>query len=80
MRGETNPPGQHSREQWARSVVGDLLKRNPPVAVRRGYLAEVMWWVSALFPIWLLDWMFWQTCRFGEFKKKLQAEESKKER
>lgn len=80
MRGTTNPPGQHPRERWAREVVGDLLKKNPPAAVRRGFLAELMWWLSALAPIWLLDLMFWRNCRFSDFKAKLQAEESRKER
>ena len=80
MRGETNPPGQHPRERWAREVVGDLLKKNPPAAVRRGFLAELMWWISALAPIWLLDLMFWRNCRFADFEAKLQAGESRKER
>ncbi|KAF2169414.1 hypothetical protein M409DRAFT_65087 [Zasmidium cellare ATCC 36951] len=80
MRGETNPAGQHSRERWAREVVGDLLKTNPPAAVRRGYLAESMWWLSALSPVWLLDLMFWQTCKFSAFRTRLQGDDSKKER
>lgn len=80
MRGQTHPSGQHSRERWAREVVSDLLKKDPPAAVRRGNLAELMWWISALFPIWLLDLMFWQNCKFKGFKTKLEAQEAKKER
>lgn len=80
MRGETNPAGQHPRERWAREVVGDLLKKSPPAAVRRGSLSGLMWWISALFPIWLLDLMFWHNCKFGEFRAKLRKYEDRKER
>lgn len=80
MRGETNPAGQHPRDRWAREVVGDLLKKSPPAAIRRGFLAESMWWISTLSPIWLLDLMFWRTCKFAEFWAKLQDPEEKKER
>lgn len=55
MRGQTNPPGQHSRGDWARKVVSDLLKRNPGPYVRRGYLAVVLWLISIFIPSWLLD-------------------------
>lgn len=78
MRGQTHPAGQHTRERWAQNVVGDLLRKDPPIAIRRGNLAEIMWWMSAILPSWVHDWIFWQSCKFGEFTAKLNALESKK--
>lgn len=78
MRGETNPSKQQVREDWAKEVVGGVLRSNPPIAVRRGCLSVVMWIVSLVAPTWLLDMMFWHTAKFGEFQKALRAEETKK--
>lgn len=48
MLGKTNPPGQHSAEQYAKNVVDELLRypESPPPFVRRVYLATSMWIVS----------------------------------
>lgn len=78
MRGETNPPGQHSAEKWAKAVVNDLLKPHPPSHIRRGYLATTMSWVSWLTPSWLFDWMFTQVAELGKLKSALSAQERKK--
>lgn len=80
MRGETNPPRQTGRENWAREVVQDLLRSTPSIAVRRGCLATVMWIVSCVAPTWLLDIMFWHTAKLGDFKAALKNEEDKKNR
>lgn len=77
---ETNPPRQQAPEDWAREVVGDLLRSKPPIAVRRGCLAVVMWIVSCIAPTWLLDIMFWYTAQLGDFKGALRNEEAKKNR
>jgi hypothetical protein len=60
MHGDTNPPGQHSRDRWAARVVNDVLKETPARHVRRGYLATTMSWVNWLVPWWLLDYGFLQ--------------------
>lgn len=80
MRGQTIPKGQHTRERWAAAVVGDLLKANPPCAIRRGSLATVMWLVSLFVPTFLLDLMFWRTSRLGQFKANLRRQETLKKR
>jgi hypothetical protein len=69
MSGKTNPPGGHSREDWAKRVVRDLLRRNPPRFIRKGYVASVIWLVSAIVPTWLLDYAFLQRAKLAELKK-----------
>jgi hypothetical protein len=76
MRGETNPPGQHSREDWAKRVVGDLLSRNPSPFIHRGFVAILLWIVNMIVPTILLDYAFAQRSRLSELKK-LTAEEKK---
>lgn len=77
MRGETNPAGKHSRERWAKEVIGDLLKSSPPSHVRRGYLARTMWLVSWLGPFWVLDWLYAQVGDLGKLKSALAAQDTK---
>ncbi|KAH8703644.1 hypothetical protein BGW36DRAFT_286756, partial [Talaromyces proteolyticus] len=48
MRGDSNPPGQHSHERWARKVADDLLRRNPAPYVRGGYLVMACEYIRAL--------------------------------
>ncbi|RMY99249.1 hypothetical protein D0864_04117 [Hortaea werneckii] len=43
MRGQGNPPGQHTRERWARAVIDDVLQARTPSHVRRGYLATTLY-------------------------------------
>jgi hypothetical protein len=74
MRGETNPAGGHPRELWAERVVGDLLRRDPSRYVRRGFLAQIMYFASAAVPVWVIDWAFAKTCRFAELRKALNEE------
>lgn len=78
MRGETNPPGQHSRERWARGVAHDILKPHPSRFVRRGFFAHVMLILSMLMPVWLMDLMFTRATKLNELKRSIQAEEAKK--
>jgi len=78
MRGETNPPGGHSRERWAAAVARDMLKPDPSRFVRRGFLA---WWImvaSLLFPVCLFDWLFTKSAKLGELKGIVQSESVKK--
>ena len=78
MRGETNPPGQHSAERWAKAVVDDISRPNPASFVRRGYLATTMSILSSVLPTWLFDWMFKQTSNLGKLKTILNSQEVKK--
>ena len=78
MRGDTNPPGQHSRQRWAQEVVGDLLKTSPPWHIRRGFLARTMWLVSFLFPFWLLDFLYAQTSSLAKWSGTVEDIGSKK--
>ena len=55
MQGKTNPPGGHSAQDWARAVVDDLLGVRPCLSSRRGVVAKMMWMLSWLFPIWLIQ-------------------------
>lgn len=80
MRGETNPPGQHSRERWAAAVVGDILRPTPGRFVRRGFVAWTMMIVSLLLPVWLMDWAFTKAAKLDELKHKLQLKDTKKAR
>lgn len=77
MRGETNPPGQHSREAWAKKVVNDMLQRNPSPYIRRGYLAIVLWLVSIFVPTWIIDFGHAQHAQFGKLKRLMQEENIK---
>ena len=58
MKGDTNPPGLTPARGWAKKVVSDVLKANPPAHVRRGYLAITMWLINWLMPFWMLDRLF----------------------
>jgi hypothetical protein len=79
MRGDTNPPGQHSRERWAAAVVRDLLQPRPSRFIRRGFLAWTMMVASLLMPVWLLDWAFTRTAKLGELKRILQSGDATKQ-
>lgn len=79
MRGETNPPGGHSRERWAAGVVRHLLEPHPSRFIRRGFLAWTMMVASLLLPVWLLDWLFTRTTKLADLKRVLQSEEVKKQ-
>jgi hypothetical protein len=79
MRGETNPPGQHSRERWAAAVVRDLLQPRPSRFIRRGFLAWTMMVTSLLMPMWLHDWLFIRAAKLAELKRILQSEGFKKQ-
>ncbi|KAI6795564.1 hypothetical protein KC332_g16666 [Hortaea werneckii] len=46
MRGQGNPPGQHTRERWARAVIDEVLQTRPPSRVRRGHLATTLYVTS----------------------------------
>lgn len=80
LRGETNPPGQHSRERWAAGVVQDLLKPSPSRLIRRGFLAWTLMVVSLLLLVWLLDWMFMRVTKLNELRRTVESEGVKKER
>ncbi|GAB1736957.1 hypothetical protein NU219Hw_g325t1 [Hortaea werneckii] len=69
MRGQGNPPGQHTRERWARSVVDDILQSRPPNHVRRGYLATTLYLVSLLVPFWILDWLYTRACELDKLRE-----------
>jgi hypothetical protein len=79
MRGETNPPGQHTRDGWAAGVVHDLLKPHPSRFIRRGFLAWTMMVASLLMPVWLLDWLFTRTTKLAELRRIVQSEDAKKQ-
>jgi 1-acylglycerone phosphate reductase len=78
MRGETNPPGGHARELWAKRVVNDLLKSNPSPYVRRGFLAILIWLVSIWVPRWMVDFGFSQAAELPKLKKALKEQERRK--
>ena len=78
IRGETNPPGGHSRERWAAAVVRDMLKPSPSTFIRRGFLAWTMMMASLLFPVWFFDWVFTKASKLGELKSIVQSENVKK--
>lgn len=78
IRGETNPPGGHSRERWAAAVVRDMLKPRPSTFIRRGFLAWTMMMASLLFPVWFFDWVFTKASKLGELKSIVQSENVKK--
>ncbi|KAI7340714.1 hypothetical protein KC315_g560 [Hortaea werneckii] len=69
MRGQGNPPGQHTRERWAKSVVDDILQSRPPSHVRRGYLATTLYVVSLLMPFWVLDWLYTRACGLDKLRE-----------
>jgi len=73
MRGETKPPGGHSRDLWAKRVVNDLLKTNPSPYVRRGFLAVVLWLISIWVPSWIIDYGFLQSTGLVKLKTIIQA-------
>jgi hypothetical protein len=79
MRGETNPPGQHSRERWAAAVVRDLLQPRPTRFIRRGFLAWTMMVTSLLMPMWLHDWLFTRAAKLAELKRILQSKDAVKQ-
>jgi hypothetical protein len=77
MRGETKPPGGHSRDAWAKRVVNDLLKANPNAYVRRGFLAVIVWLVGVWVPWRLLDYGFSRASDLGKLKKIVEEREQK---
>jgi len=79
MRGETNPPGGHTRERWAAGVAQDLLKPHPSRFIRRGFLAWTMMVASLLMPVWLLDWLFTRASRLADLRRIVQSEDAKKQ-
>jgi hypothetical protein len=78
MRGETNPPGQHSRERWAAEVVNDLLRSNPSRYVRHGHFATTLWILSWLVPVWLLDYGFAKASGLSKLQVLLKESQEKK--
>ncbi|KAI7189741.1 hypothetical protein D0869_07588 [Hortaea werneckii] len=69
MRGQGNPPGQHTREKWAKAVIDDILQSRPPSHVRRGYLATTLYLVSLLMPFWALDWLYTRACSLDKLRE-----------
>ena len=80
MNGKTNPPGQHTSDRWAKSVVSDLLRSKPPVYVRRGYLAATMHFASLLVPRRVFDWLFTMSSDLQKMKSRAALHEDKKDR
>lgn len=79
MRGDTNPPGQSTPQQWASRVVDDLMRQGgPPSVVRRGFLATTMWIVSLLVPFWILGWAFTKSCKLDNLRKLSHKQAGKK--
>lgn len=78
MRGDSNPPGQHSRERWASAVIGDLLESRPNRFIRRGFLAWTMYLATLLLPIFLIDWIFTKAAKLGELKRNLDSSKKKR--
>ncbi|WPH00744.1 Hypothetical protein R9X50_00357400 [Acrodontium crateriforme] len=71
MTGQSNPAGLTPAREWAKGVVADLLKTNPPIHIRRGYLSITMWIVNWLMPWWMMDWLFTQSSGTGTLQKLL---------
>ena len=69
MKGRTGPPGSHTAERWAKAVVKDLLRPDPPVYVRRGYLATTLAWLSWLCPVWFWDWQFYRMADLDKLRE-----------
>ncbi|RMY27511.1 hypothetical protein D0866_10095, partial [Hortaea werneckii] len=69
MRGQGNPPGQHTRERWAKAVVDDILQSRPPSHVRRGYLATTLYLVSLSMPFWILDRLYTRACGLDKLRE-----------
>lgn len=79
LRGETNPPGQHSRQRWATGLMHDLLKPNPSRFIRRGFLAWTLMIVSLPLPVCSLDWMFTRATKLDELRRVVESEGVKRE-
>lgn len=77
MTGRSNPPGLTPAREWAKGVVGDLMKKNPPAHIRRGYLSITMWIVNWLMPWWMIDRLFTQSSGIGILKELLGKEQKK---
>ncbi|KAI6878416.1 hypothetical protein KC360_g8479 [Hortaea werneckii] len=80
MRGQGNPPGQHTREKWAKAVIDDILQSRPPSHVRRGYLATTLYVVSLLMPFWLLDWLYTRACGLDKLRERDKQHPSSQEK
>lgn len=78
MKGEARPQGEMSRQRWAKGVVDDLLRQNPPSHIRRGWLATMMWFVASFVPYWILDYAYTQAAGFGDLAKKVSREHDPK--
>ncbi|KAF2719627.1 NAD(P)-binding protein [Polychaeton citri CBS 116435] len=76
MRGETNPGKSADRKEVAEKTVDELLSGCPGAFIRRGYLATIMWIISATFPTVLLDILYWQAAEFGRFRAMLSKSPS----
>lgn len=55
LRGESMGSRMVDADRWAEEVVGDLLRKNPPVTVWRGGSATLAWFGSKFFPAFLWD-------------------------
>jgi NAD(P)-dependent dehydrogenase (short-subunit alcohol dehydrogenase family) len=75
MRGDMGVESMDA-DKWARAVVKDLSKSNPPAQVWRGGSANVMW-LSTFLPVGALDGMLKKMGGLDVFEQKLK-EESKK--
>ncbi|KAI6865683.1 hypothetical protein KC338_g3815 [Hortaea werneckii] len=80
MRGQGNPPGQHTRERWARAVIDDVLQARTPSHVRRGYLATTLYVVSLLMPFWVLDWLYTRACGLDKLREHDKQQPSSQEK
>ena len=78
MQGSEKLPGAPPASSWGKVVVGDLMKKNPPIIIRRGYLATVIWLMSVLVPTWMFDKMFAHTAKVTELKAKIRTAEKAK--
>jgi hypothetical protein len=75
LNGKTNPPGQRSAQEWAKSVAYDILKSRPPVQVYRGFFSTTCWWMSQLMPYWLSDFAFSLSTDLRKLRSQLQKGE-----
>ncbi|KAI7233095.1 hypothetical protein KC330_g5561 [Hortaea werneckii] len=80
MRGQGNPPGQHTRERWAKAVIDGILQSRPPSHVRRGYLATTLYLVSLLMPFWILDWLYTRACGLDKLREHDRQHDSSQEK
>lgn len=75
MQGKEVMKDAHEADVWAKRVVGDLTKSNPPWEIWRGQRATMVWFAS-LFPSWFMDKPLKDMSGVTELEKALKKQET----